>query len=85
MVINLTDEQKKFMFNLLSNEKQRLDLIENHLNTVISEVLNVDESIDVSGIFNVIGHIEQKQDHVSNLLFRLSSESMENIDSLNTL
>ena len=52
---------------------------------VISEVLNVDESIDVSGIFNVIGHIEQKQDHVSNLLFRLSSESMENIDSLNTL
>lgn len=85
MMLSLTEEQQVYLAALLLREKQNLDMIEQKLSLVMSDVLTVDENINISGIFSIQECIESKQDHLSNMLYRLQNDSEENMESLKSL
>ncbi|MCB1711457.1 MAG: hypothetical protein KDH96_02910 [Candidatus Riesia sp.] len=84
MEIIITEHQQAFLLKLLQREQQNLDILDKKINSITNDILSVDEDISISGLIDTTAILEERYDHITNLIFKLvtntpNQQAMENL------
>jgi len=84
MEISLTEQQQAFLIQILQREQSNLDILDKKINSITNDILSIDEHISIHGLIETNSILEERYDHITNLLFKLVGSSKDNVimDSL---